>query len=375
MVTDEQYTNILQLTPVYVCDHKLVVKKLQKLDNILRKEYPNYKIAYSFKTNYSFAQSEQIKKLGLLAEVVSEKEFNLAKKNGFKDENIIFNGPNKNNATLCELINRGVKVNIDNFSELNYLINKKIKESVGIRVNTNIKNFPASRFGFNIENGEAVMAIELLKRHSIEVDTIHCHIGTNINSLFAYKSMAKNISNLVTKIRSSYGVLINCLDLGGGFPSSSLLPSSYSEPPLSIESIVSVITKEIKKTVKLSDLPKIIFEPGRYLVDDATFFFTKVLDSKIDEKKQNLTINTTINAIPSVWYKPQKIRVLKKFPFKSKKMQTTIYGSSCQENDIIFTGSFPECKTNDILIFYSMGAYNASIASDFIFDKPKEIVI
>ena len=82
-----------------------------------------------------------------------------------------------------------------------------------------------------------------------------------------------------------------------------------------------------------------------------------------------------MNMIPTVWYKPQKIKVLSQKNDIKNVFKTTIFGSSCQENDILFKEEFLECKKDDILIFYSMGAYNSSQASNFIFDAPKEIVI
>lgn len=375
MLTTTKYNKLLCITPVYICDQTVVEKKLNELKRILTKEYPNFKIAYSFKTNYSFAKSKQIKSFSLLAEVVSENEFKMAKKNKFKNFDIIFNGPNKNNTILTKLINSGVNVNIDNFSEIKSLDETKIKKTVGIRVSTNIKGLSPSRFGFNIENGNAIKALKLLNKKSIKVNTIHCHIGTNINSLFAYKKMAQNVSKFITSIEKYGNTTIKNIDLGGGFPSNSLLPLGYEQNKISIEDIIKTITKELKKNLNSKEFPTLIFEPGRYLVDDATYLFTKVIDSKVENHRQTLIIDTTVNSMPSVWYKPQKIKVIHNRQVKKAKISTTIYGSSCQENDVIFTGDFPNCITNDILVFYSMGAYNASLASDFIFGKPTEIVI
>lgn len=371
MLTDKQYNKFLKFTPVFISDHRQIIKKLENLENILNKVYPNFLIAYSFKTNYKYAKSRFIKKTNLLAEVVSEREYLIAKKNGFKNEKIIFNGPYKKN--LSTLVKNNVNLNIDNFSELNSLIERNFNGKIGLRVNINIKGMDQSRFGFNIENSEAEQAIELIKRSKLKLVGIHCHLGTNINSLYAYKKMAQKISLFVNELEKKHNISIKSIDLGGGFPSSSYLPNSYKNKPESIENILKIITSEIKNNINSKKLPTLILEPGRYLIDDATLFFTKVIDIKINNQIQKITTDATINMIPSIWYKPQKIKKLAKT--KQKKVKSIVYGSSCQENDILYKGNFWICKKNDILVFYSMGAYNASMAPSFIFDKPNEIMI
>lgn len=371
MLADKQYNKFLKFTPVFISDHKQILLKLKRLEKILEKKYPNFLIAYSFKTNYAYAKSTFIRNNNLLAEVVSEKEYIIAKDNKFRDERIIFNGPYKKN--LSTLIKSKVNVNIDNFSELDYLVKSNIKGTIGIRVNTKINGMDQSRFGFNIENLDAEKAVEKVKNSKLQLENIHCHIGTNINSLYAYKKMSQNVALFVNKLSENHNISIKSIDLGGGFPSNSYLPKNYKNDPVTIENIIATITSQLKNNLKLKKLPTLIFEPGRYLVDDATYFFTKVIDVKSENKQQKITTDATVNMIPSVWYKPHKIKKLSNT--QKHKVKSIIYGSSCQENDILFKGNFWNCKKDDILVFYSMGAYNASMSSSFIFEKPTEIVI
>jgi len=374
MFTNKQYNRLISNTPVFICDSNVVLYKLSVIENFLNIHYPNYKIAYSFKTNYSFALSKKIKDTKLLAEVVSQKEYLLAKKNNFSDNQIIFNGPNKDLSKISDLIKKGVTVNIDNFSELNWLIKQNISGEIGLRVNIKIKKMKLSRFGFSLEDNFK-KALQLIIDSKLKLSALHCHIGTNINGPYAYKVVAKKMAELVNELYITKGIVIKTIDLGGGFPSDALLPIEYEELPTSIKEYLSVITNELNKTLNVKDKPSLILEPGRYLVDDSVKFFTKVIDSRLLDEKQVLTVDATMNMIPTVWYKPQKIKVLSQKNDIKNVFKTTIFGSSCQENDILFKEEFLECKKDDILIFYSMGAYNSSQASNFIFDAPKEIVI
>jgi len=91
------------------------------------------------------------------------------------------------------MIKYGVRINVDNFDELlliskiNKSYSRKIK--IGVRLNSNIGNYPWSKFGFNIESGEAEQVVEIVGKQLKNIDIIglHIHIGTNINKLSFYK--------------------------------------------------------------------------------------------------------------------------------------------------------------------------------------------
>ena len=69
---------------------------------------------------------------------------------------------------------------IHNFSEIERLIKYKgeINANIGIRVNTNILQ---TRFGFNIESGEASNAIKLLNDNNVIIKGIHFHASAGQN--------------------------------------------------------------------------------------------------------------------------------------------------------------------------------------------------
>ncbi|MPN31324.1 hypothetical protein SDC9_178798 [bioreactor metagenome] len=105
------------------------------------------------------------------------------------------------------------------------------------------------------------------------------------------------------------------------------------------------------------------------MVDDSTVFVTKIITQKIVKNKQIITINGTNQMLSSVWFRPQIVKV---FPLqKNKLINTIIYGSSCQEDDILFKGKLPITDLNSLLVFYCVGAYNQNMTNKFIFPKPK----
>ena len=104
-------------TPYYVFDAEEFIANYHDLEDTFRSVYPNYQIAYSFKTNYTPAVCKIIKELGGWAEVVSDMEYDLAKKIGFPDEKILYNGPGKGEKLETCLL-RGGHLHIDNKLDL-----------------------------------------------------------------------------------------------------------------------------------------------------------------------------------------------------------------------------------------------------------------
>ena len=90
-------TNLIQKqgTPFYIFDEKGFIENYNRLESTFRSVYPNYRICYSYKTNYTPFICNLVKNLGGLAEVVSDMEYELAIRLGYNNEQIVYNGPSK----------------------------------------------------------------------------------------------------------------------------------------------------------------------------------------------------------------------------------------------------------------------------------------
>ena len=84
--------------PLYVFDETAFINNYNSFVSCFQKAYPNYRISYSYKTNYTPYICKLIKENGGYAEVVSEMEYNIARKIGYDNSKIIFNGPDKGQA-------------------------------------------------------------------------------------------------------------------------------------------------------------------------------------------------------------------------------------------------------------------------------------
>ncbi len=358
-----------QSLPFFVTQKSIIVKNYTKIKNSLNKNWGgNNQLAYSFKTNYSVIGNSFFKK-NFWAEVVSENELLLANQHNY--EKIIFNGPAKTINSLKKAAKLRAIVNIDNLTEIEIIKSLTKKEQQQISWGLRLKVDSNSRFGFSIKNNEAKIALTRLKKNKILIKGLHLHLGTNNYKPEKYKEAAILVKKFIkdTKLNN-----LDFIDFGGGFPSHAPQPNSELKTKIEeIEKYIVAISSELANTFT-NKKPMLILEPGRFIVEDAQILITNVLDIKTENKKQKITCSATNNMLPLTHYRPNLVRIYTnklKLNNQKENLKTQIFGSSCQEDDLIFVGDLPKVNKDDLIVFFAVGAYNSTIGGDFIFKKPK----
>lgn len=396
-------------SPLLVMCERIIKAKYSFLQKALNQYYPNSSIAYSVKTNFLPGILKVFLEIGALAEAVSGFEYWLAKRVGFSENSIIFNGPDKKTSEIEAAIHGGATLNVDNYHELERLgaISSKIRRPIpmGLRVNTSILDLTWSRFGFKIEGGEALRIVETISKNFLKLNIagLHLHMSTNLNDVSYYKIAAEKLSDFALLIREKFNIRIEYLDLGGGFP----VPASrrknnkpiWTAPPINdyISSIADVLNQKFG-----DEKPKLILEPGRYLIDEAGVFLTTVKNAKItkdfppaslsgidlsirpksSEKCQLVNVDSSIVSVPkSTLLHHRRVEHIatgwiKSYSNGEKQYPTYIAGNSCLGYDFLAGGIYKqELRPEDRLLFYNTGAYSIVRAEQFIHPRPAVLLL
>jgi len=322
---------------------------------------------------------------GSWAEVVSEFEYDRAVKLGVKGEHIIFNGPDKNDAALLKAIKLNSKIHIDHFDELYKIIELADKHNltpkVAIRINMDVGVYPKwDRFGFNFENGEAWNAIKrIVVSKKLQLIGLHTHIGTYMMTADAYRVAAANLATLAKSIKSQFDVKLDYIDLGGGFPSNNTLIGQYlpAEQVLpSLEQFADAISTGLFDLASRDEeLPLLILETGRALIDDAGYLISSVIANKrLSTGRKAVIIDAGVNLLfTSFWYK-HNISPAQEGGLHME--DSTIYGPLCMNIDCISEGiNLPSLKRGDKLVLQYVGAYNMTQWMQFITLRPNVVMI
>src|SRR3954471_3271129 len=206
-------------SPLFVYSERVIKQKHRQVTNAFSTRYPNVVVAWSYKTNYLGAICALMHKQGSIAEVVSEMEYEKARALGVPGEKIIFNGPNKSSAALLQAVTDGAMINIDHLDELYDLeqiakqLGRKIR--VGIRLNLDAGIYPQwSRFGFNLENGQALEAVKRMHQGGlVELNGLHCHLGTFIVEPQAYAKQVQKMITFAYEIEKAFGFAFEYIDV------------------------------------------------------------------------------------------------------------------------------------------------------------------
>ena len=151
---------------------------------------------------------------------------------GFPAERIYFHGNNKTVAELRMALDYGVgRIVVDNITELHLLseiaasmektADIYLRITPGIEAHTHdfIKTGQIdSKFGITLENGDALNAVKTATELiGISLKGLHCHIGSQIFDEQPFIHAAEVMLNFIAQIREQTGVVLNELNLGGGF--------------------------------------------------------------------------------------------------------------------------------------------------------------
>ena len=372
-------------SPCFVISERTIRKTYQNAVRAFKTRYPKVQFAWSYKTNYIDAVCNVFHQEGSWAEVVSIFEYTKAIQNGVPGNKIIFNGPDKTIADLQVAIENESFIHIDHFDELYDLIELtgtlKKTAKVAIRVNMDTGVYPVwDRFGFNYESGQAWNAItKIMASEYLELVGLHCHIGTFMLSTAPYAVAASKLSDLAVNIKYVYNKSIQYLDLGGGFPSANTLRGSYlpgSDVVPSVDEFAEAITTTILNYgYKKEDLPLLILESGRALIDDAGYLLGSVLANKrLSDGRRATIMDFGVNILFTAFWYEHKITPAQEFSTHTEDM--VLYGPLCMNIDVVRQSvTLPALNKGDQVVVHKVGAYNMTQWMQFIAMRPAVVMI
>ena len=276
-------------------------------------------------------------------------------------------------------------IHIDHFDELHSLIKLSedfdLKPRVAIRVNMDTGIYPKwDRFGFNFENGQAWNAItRILNSENLNLVGLHCHIGTFMMETAPYAIAATKLCELAWKIREKHGRTIQYLDLGGGFPSTNTLKGSYlpgADTLPIIDEFADAITEVILRFgFSKEELPLLILETGRALIDDAGYLLGTVLANKrLSDGRSSTILDIGVNTLFTAFWYDHKVTPAQEGGQYTE--ETVLYGPLCMNIDIIRENiSLPLMKKGDHLVVHKVGAYNMTQWMQFISLRPNIVLL
>lgn len=350
----------------YLLDSEQFRKNFLELKDTFQSIYPNFNIAYSYKTNYTPKFCKIVNELGGYAEVVSEMEAELAIRCGVEPTRIIWNGPIKNLDKLKEYIFMGVTVNIDSLSEAKYieeLADKTDKElNVGIRCNYDVNDGVVSRFGFDVDGDDFNEVLDIVtKTANLHFVNFQCHFAKR--QVEYWPARAKGMLDLIDHL----GIIPERIDIGGGLfgkMEDSLKAQFNAEIP-DYKAYAQAAATQFADYFKDRDYkPELVIEPGSAVVGDCMKFVGTVKTIKnVRGKYITSVLGSQKNISMSGVNPPMKVIHMSEGRTYT---DMDLVGFTCIEGDVLYRNYTGELAVDDAVVISNCGSYSLVMKPPFI---------
>ncbi|MBO5869935.1 MAG: diaminopimelate decarboxylase [Clostridia bacterium] len=369
-------------TPLYLIDENKIRENCRKYKSTVEKYFGSESLplyaskALCYKDIYRIINSE-----GLGIDVVSGGELYTALSVGFPAEKVYFHGNNKTEFEITYALDNNIGCFVvDNFDELYFLNDEAAKRGVvqnillrlspGIDPHTHravVTGNVDSKFGLPIETGQAFEFVSAaLNCKNINLEGIHCHIGSQIFDKYPFTDAAKNMLDFALLVKNELGYSFKKINLGGGIGVRYVESDSKSD----IDEIMCEIKNELDELVSERglDKPIFLFEMGRYIAANAGMtLYTVGSVKEIKGYKKYVCIDGGMCDNPRFALYQSKYTFYNASNANSEPEELgTIAGRCCESGDVLSDEiKLQNFSRGDILAVAVTGAYNYAMSSNY----------
>lgn len=328
-------------------------------------------VIYATKAFLCKAMAQLAHEEGVLLDVATGGEFHVALQAGVPGDRCVMHGNNKSLDELRMAITNNIRhIVVDSFDELSRLETLhaeglavprvQLRITPGVHVNTHdyiSTGQDDSKFGFNLNNGDAHRAIEQARNSAaVNLVGIHCHIGSNVLAIENFEDASKVMVDLF----ASSG--LQELTLGGG------LGVAYTERD-NAPTMQQWSTVLKRAAASLPSTARIYVEPGRSIVATAGITVYNVGTVKhIEGVRTYIAVDGGMsdNMRPALYESEYEVFD----PARTNADRTErarIVGKHCESGDILVFNApvAPNVAVGDLLVTPVTGAYGYSMANNY----------
>lgn len=366
-------------TPLYVYSAKTLRDHYDRFDTAFSMLDPT--ICFSVKSCSNLAILRLLKDRGAAFDVVSGGELARVLEIGGDPRRIVFAGVGKTDREIEAALNAGIGwFNVESEEELANLAAiaraRKMTARAALRINPDVDPHThvytttgkrETKFGVDLDRVKAVFG-EFHGRSGLDLDGLHLHIGSPVNSAEPYVEAIARALTLVDELQSQ-GMAIRAINIGGGFGAHY---DGSEAPP------ASCYAERIVPLLRDGAL-QVLLEPGRCIAANAGILLTRTLYTKSSGDRKFLIVDAAItelirpalyNAFHFAW--PVKPRDGAVPPDRSRDLHlegtelVDVVGPVCESGDFLAKDRYlPPVSRGDLLSVFSTGAYGFGMSSQY----------
>ena len=356
-------------TPFYYYNVELLNETLNMVKTEAGKY--GYHVHYAIKANANPRLLSIIAENGLGADCVSGGEVQAALDAGFPSDKIVFAGVGKADWEInLGLDNDIFCFNVESAAELeilNELAEAKNKvASIALRINPEVDahthakittGMKENKFGINLSQLGKVLDMITGMKH-IKLIGIHCHIGSQITDLSAFRGLAIRVNEIQEELEAR-GSSVENLNFGGGLGIDYYHPNHLPIP--AFDNYFAVFNK----LLQVRPGQQVHFEPGRSIVAQCGTLISRVLYVKEGETKNFCILDAGFTELirPAMYDAYHRIENISS---NDAVEAYDVVGPICESSDVFGKDiELNKAHRGDLIALRSAGAYGEVMASQY----------
>lgn len=373
-------------TPFFAYDRELITERVAHLRAALPAALD---LGYAVKANPMPAVVQHLSGLVDAFDVASAAEMRTALDTPLPPDRVSFAGPGKTPAELTQAVAAGVTVELESATEARRVA--AIGERLGVRPRVAVRVNPdfavkgsgvrlgggPQQFGVDAELVPALLAE--LAGAGLEVLGFHVFAGSqNLNAELLCEAQRRTVE-LALRLADHAPAPIRSLNLGGGFG----IPYFERDQPLDLAAIGENLEALVDDVVR-PRLPasRVAIELGRYIVGEAGFYVTRVVDRKVSRGKTFLVVDGGMHhQLAASGNFGQVIR--RNYPVAiggrddDGPLETvSVVGCLCTPLDLLAADvALPAADVGDLVVVFQAGAYGLTASPTAFLSHPAPIEV
>lgn len=351
-------------TPLFIFDHQQLRANYRRF----KQNLPRVQCYFAIKANNHPEMVKTLFEEGASFDVASWNEFmtvyaNIegmepAARDHYVWDKIIFANTIKDRHTLAKIKPYKPLMTFDNEAELHKI--KTHCDTAGVVLRLRVPDVGsqvemASKFG--CDPGEALGLLQTAHSLGLKVEGLSFHVGSQCTHFDNYTN-ALDICASIYQEAKQHGILIDFIDMGGGWP----VPMGADTP--SFEKLAAIINAELDR--HFPPEVQIAAEPGRFMVATAGTLVTEIIgkarrDGKLFYHINDGVYHTFSGVVYDHWI--PNFTALKDGP----KEVVAVVGPTCDSFDKISTSELlpGNLEIGDFLVTTDIGAYSSASSTHF----------
>lgn len=365
-------------TPLVIYDGGLLRDTMRRYVTAFRAHDASAEVIYASKAFWAQALLRMAHEEGLRADVASGGELFMALHAGFPADKIVMHGNAKDARELGEALDAMVGLivvdGLDEIALLDRLAGERGRtQDVLVRVTPGVKPSTHqyistgqidSKFGFSLEGGLAAAAVAACRAApNINLVGLHCHIGSQIFEIGAYRLAAQLLAAFVKEQGADD---LGIMDMGGGL---GIAYTRDDEPP-SVEAFADMVMDSVAEEWDAAGLPRprVMVEPGRSIVGRSGLTVYRVTGTKdIPGVRQYAAVDGGMSDLMRpMLYGATYEALLPERPEAEATEVLRLVGKHCESGDVLIQeADLPPIAPGDLVCLPATGAYGVAMASNY----------